>query len=39
MATLGWLDWLAIVAIPVGGVVLAVLTARFTILGALRRML
>ncbi|MEO0030650.1 MAG: hypothetical protein RIS94_408 [Pseudomonadota bacterium] len=38
-ATLGWLDWLAIVAIPVGGVVLAVLTARFTILGALRRML
>lgn len=38
-AGLGWLDWLAIVAIPVAGVLLAVVTARLTVLAALRRML
>lgn len=36
---LGALDWLAICCIPVGGVLLAVLTARLSVLGALRRML
>ncbi|MDF8332071.1 cell division protein FtsX [Novosphingobium cyanobacteriorum] len=38
-AGLGWLDWLTIVAIPVAGVLLAVVTARLTVLAALRRML
>ena len=38
-AVLGWADWLAIAAIPVTGIVLAVLTARLTVLAALRRML
>lgn len=38
-AVLGWSDWLAIAAIPLAGVVLAVLTARLTVLAALRRML
>ena len=33
------LDWALLVAIPLGGVVLATLTARITVLGALRRML
>ncbi|WP_305097286.1 cell division protein FtsX [Croceibacterium aestuarii] len=32
-------DWVLIGAIPVAGIVLAVLTARFTVLAALRRML
>lgn len=32
-------DWVVLAAIPVVGVVLAVLTARLTVLGALRRML
>jgi cell division transport system permease protein len=38
-AVLGWTDWLVIAAIPICGVVLAVLTARLTVLSALRRML
>ncbi|MWV28850.1 cell division protein FtsX [Aurantiacibacter rhizosphaerae] len=37
--TLDWRDWLAIAAVPVAGIVLAVLTARFTVIAALRRML
>ncbi len=37
-AVLGWTDWLAVGAIPLGGVVLALLTARLTVLSALRRM-
>jgi cell division transport system permease protein len=36
---LGWIDWLAIAAIPLIGVVIAMLTARLTVLSALRRML
>ncbi len=36
---LGWSDWLLIALIPVAGVVLAMLTARLTVLAALRRML
>jgi cell division transport system permease protein len=32
-------DWLAIGAIPVAAVAIAMLTARITVLGALRRML
>lgn len=36
---LGWLDWLIIVAIPIGGILLALLTARITIGYALRAML
>ncbi|MEM1197251.1 MAG: cell division protein [Pseudomonadota bacterium] len=38
-ATLGWEDWLALSTIPLGGVVLAMLTARITISLALRAML
>ena len=36
---LGWPDWLVLALVPVGGVVLAMLTARWTVLRALRRML
>jgi cell division transport system permease protein len=36
---LGWPDWLMIAAIPLAGVVIAMLTARLTVLAALRRML
>jgi cell division transport system permease protein len=36
---LGPLDWLMIAAIPLLGVVIAMLTARLTVLGALRKML
>ncbi|MGV3513289.1 MAG: cell division protein FtsX [Novosphingobium sp.] len=36
---LGWSDWMVICCIPLGGVLLAVLTARLTVLSALRRML
>ena len=36
---LGWLDWLLIALVPVIGVGLAMLTARWTVLRALRRML
>jgi cell division transport system permease protein len=38
-AALGAADWLVIVLIPLAGVALAVLTARLTVLSALRRML
>ena len=38
-ATLGWGDWLVLALLPVGGVVLATLTARAAVLHALRRML
>lgn len=38
-AVLGWTDWLGIAAIPLAGVLLAVLTARLTVLAALRSML
>jgi cell division transport system permease protein len=36
---LEWADWLAISCIPLGGVLLAVFTARLTVLSALRKML
>lgn len=36
---LGWSDWLAVCCIPVAGVLLAVLTARFSVLNALKGML
>jgi cell division transport system permease protein len=36
---LGWVDWLLLALVPVGGVGLAMLTARWTVLRALRRML
>lgn len=36
---LAWQDWLAIAAIPLVGVVIAMLTARLTVLAALRKML
>ncbi len=36
---LGWTDWLVICCIPVGGVLLAVLTARLSVLQALKGML
>ena len=38
-AVLHWQDWIVIAAIPLAGVALAVLTARLTVLAALRRML
>jgi len=38
-AVLHWQDWMAIAAIPLAGIALAVLTARMTVLAALRRML
>lgn len=38
-AVLLWQDWIAIAAIPLAGVALAVITARLTVLAALRRML
>ena len=36
---LGVVDWIAIGAIPLAGVVIAMLTARVTVMAALRRML
>lgn len=36
---LGWLDWLVLALVPVAGAGLAMLTARWTVLRALRRML
>ena len=36
---LGWADWLLLALIPVGGVILAMFTARQTVVRALRRML
>ena len=36
---LGWIDWLLIAAIPLAGVVIAMFTARWTVLAALSRML
>lgn len=38
-AMLGWSDWLVLAAIPLAGVALAVVTARLTVLAALRQML
>jgi len=38
-ASLGWADWLALALVPVATVALATLTARATVLRALRRML
>jgi cell division transport system permease protein len=38
-AAIGWSDWLVIAAIPLAGVALAFVTARITVLSALRRML
>jgi cell division transport system permease protein len=38
-AQLGWADWLAIAAVPLGGVLLALVTGRITISLALRAML
>ena len=36
---LGWLDWLLIALIPVAGMVLAMVTARISVMRALRQML
>lgn len=36
---LGWTDWLVVGLVPVGGVLLAILTARITVMRALRRIL
>ncbi len=36
---LTWVNWLMLAAIPVAGVITAMLTARLTVIGALRRML
>jgi len=36
---LSWVNWLMLAAIPVAGVMIAMLTARLTVIGALRRML
>ncbi len=36
---LGWVDWLLLLLVPAGGVALAMLTARLSVLSALRRML
>ncbi|WP_226796404.1 cell division protein FtsX [Altererythrobacter sp. CC-YST694] len=36
---LGWADWLAIAGIPFAGVLIAMFTARLTVLAALRKML
>ncbi|MCZ8171853.1 MAG: cell division protein FtsX [Novosphingobium sp.] len=36
---LGWIDWVLLALVPVGGVVLAMFTARWTVLRALRKML
>lgn len=38
-ATLGWVDWLLVVAIPFAGVGLAILSARITVMRALARIL
>jgi len=38
-AGLDWLDWILIALIPIFGVALAVVTARFTVLAAVRKML
>ena len=38
-STLAWFDWVLLALVPVAGVVLAMATARFTVLRALRRML
>jgi cell division transport system permease protein len=37
--TLGWTDWALLALIPIAGVILATLTARWTVMLALRRML
>ncbi|HVR90221.1 MAG TPA: cell division protein [Novosphingobium sp.] len=37
--TLDWLDWVLLALIPVAGVILAMLTARLTVIHALKRML
>lgn len=37
--TLGWLDWVLLALVPVAGVILAAVTARLTVLAALRKML
>ena len=37
--TLGWMDWALLALIPLAGIALATLTARFTVLRALARML
>ena len=36
---LSWINWLMLSAIPIAGVIIAILTARWTIMSALRRML
>ncbi len=38
-AALGWADWLLVALVPVAGVLVAMLTARLTVLSSLRRML
>lgn len=36
---LGWLDWVLLALVPAGGVILAMITARLTVLRALKKML
>lgn len=36
---LGWLDWVLLALVPIGGVALAMVTARLTVLRALKKML
>ena len=36
---LGWADWVLLALVPIGGVLLAILTARLTVIRALRKML
>ena len=36
---LGWLDWILLALVPVAAVAIAMLTARFTVISALRKML
>lgn len=37
--SLGWADWLVLVLVPIGGVLVATATARLTVIRALRKML
>lgn len=37
--SLGWTDWLVLAALPLGGVIVAMATARLTVIRALRKML
>ncbi len=36
---LGWVDWVLLALVPIAGVLLAMVTARITVMRALRKML